>query len=146
MNYVALALTGVIALNATGARAGDAPSLYDRLGGTPGLTRIADQLIERVAADPRAARSFEGTNLKRIEKNLTQQLCELTGGPCHYDGDSMHRVHAGQHINEREFYVLVETLEDILRKERVAIADRNHLLALLAPMKRDIVQVPADGQ
>ena len=127
------------------APAGAAPSttLYDRLGGTDGVAAIATALIERVAADPRLGRSFEGTNRRRIAEHLARQLCELTGGPCHYDGDPMRAVHAGHAISEAEFYGMVEALEDILCSRGVALGDRNRLLRLLAPLKRDVVNIPA---
>lgn len=145
MKYVSVALVCLsLALSGTAARGATPTGLYERLGGTPGIEAIATTLIERVAADPRLGRSFEGTNRKRIEAHLAQQLCQVAGGPCQYEGDPMRTVHAGQKITEAEFYGLVETLEDVLRARGVALPDRNRLLQLLAPMKRDVVQVPPD--
>ncbi|MBS0396758.1 MAG: group 1 truncated hemoglobin, partial [Proteobacteria bacterium] len=97
----------------------------------------------RVAADPQLGRSFEGTNRRTIARHLAEQICELADGPCHYSGDPMRAVHAGHAISEREFYGMVETLEEVLRERGVALADRNRLLRRLAPLKRDVVNVPA---
>lgn len=145
MKYVSLALACLsLALPGLAAHGAESKSLYEQLGGTTGIEAIATTLIERVAADPRLGRSFEGTNRKRIEAHLAQQICEVAGGPCHYEGDPMRTVHAGQKITEAEFYGLVETLEDVLKGRGVALADRNRLLRLLAPMKRDVVQVPPE--
>lgn len=144
VNRVALILLcGLLA--ATTSVAATRPVLYDRLGGHDGLAAIATQLIERVAADPALGHSFEGTNRRKIAEHLAEQLCELSGGPCHYSGDPMRVVHAGHAISEREFFGMVEALEDILKARGVALADRNRLLRLLAPMKRDVVNVPAEG-
>jgi hemoglobin len=52
-------------------------------------------------------------------------------------------VHAGHQISEAEFYGMVEILRDSLRRHDVGLRERNELLALLAPMKRDVVDVPA---
>jgi hypothetical protein len=38
---------------------------------------------------------------------------------------------------------MVEILRDSLRRHDVGLRERNELLALLAPMKRDVVDVPA---
>ena len=145
MKYVSVALACLtLALPGMSAHGAAPENLYERLGGTPGIEAIATTLIERVAADPRLGRSFEGTNRKRIEAHLAQQICQVAGGPCQYEGDPMRTVHAGQKITEAEFYGLVETLEDVLTARGVALADRNRLLRLLAPMKRDVVQVPPE--
>lgn len=118
-------------------------SLFARLGGETGVAAIASELIDAVAGDPLLGRSFKDSNLRRIKQHLAEQLCEIAGGPCHYGGDPMREVHAGHEITEREFYGMVERLRAILQAHHVALADRNRLLERLAPMKRDIVRVPA---
>ncbi|HWW19959.1 MAG TPA: group 1 truncated hemoglobin [Steroidobacteraceae bacterium] len=120
-------------------------SLYDLLGGQDGVAHIANTLIDRVATDPSLKRSFEGSNLRRIKTLLAEQICDLSGGPCHYSGDPMKEAHAGHHISEAEFYGMVAALRDVLKADHVGQGASNELLALLAPMKRDIVE-PASGQ
>src|SRR6202167_1425067 len=127
------------AVAAAGA-AGAAPTLYDRLGGEAGVAAISGSLIDRVSSDPVLGRSFKDANLKRIKKLLAEQICDLSGGPCHYSGDSMKEVHAGHHISEAEFYGMVDTLRRILKQHQVSLSATNELLRLLAPMKRDIVE------
>jgi hemoglobin len=125
------------------AAAADGGTLYLRLGAESGVATIANTLIDRVVTDPRTSRSFKDSNLALVKKHLAQQLCDLTGGGCTYEGDTMREVHAGHAISEAEFYAMVEALEAILRERGVATADRNALLAKLAPMKRDVVNVQA---
>jgi hemoglobin len=117
-----------------------APTLYDRLGGAAGVAAISNTLIDRVVADPVLGRSFKGSKLDRIKRLLAEQICDLSGGPCHYSGDPMKEVHAGHHISEAEFYGMVADLRDILREQHVSLGARNELLRLLAPMKRDVVE------
>ncbi len=128
------------ALCSAPAAARDAQTLYARLGGEPGVSAISSALIDRVASDPSLGRSFKDSNLPRIKKLLAEQLCDLSGGPCHYSGDSMKEVHAGHHISEADFYGMVSTLRDILRERHVDLGTTNELLRLLAPMKRDVVE------
>jgi hemoglobin len=52
----------------------------------------------------------------------------------------MKEVHAGQHISQAQFYVMVDTLRDVLKERHVDLRSRNELLRLLAPMKRDVVE------
>jgi hemoglobin len=119
-----------------------APTLYSRLGGEAGVEAIAGALIDRVAADPLHGASFRDTNLKRIKRLLAEQLCELSGGGCHYSGSPMRESHAGLHITQGDFYDMVETLRTILRERHVSTGATNELLRLLAPMKRDVVEPP----
>ena len=114
--------------------------LYDRLGGQTGVAAIANDLIDRVAADPQLGRSFKDAKLDRIKKLLAEQICDLAGGPCQYSGDSMKEVHAGHHISEAEFYGMVADLRVVLKQRHVRQGAANELLRLLAPMKRDVVE------
>jgi hemoglobin len=135
--YRVLALSFLLlAALAAGAKA----SLYDRLGGQIGVAAIADSLIDRVSADPMLGRSFRDSKLERIKMLLAEQICDLSGGPCHYSGDSMKEVHAGHHISEAEFYGMVAGLREVLKERHVSHGAANELLRLLAPMKRDVVE------
>jgi hemoglobin len=133
----------LLAAVGSGAATGQS-SLYERLGGAPGVTAIADTLIDRVTADPLLKRSFQDSDLGRIKRLLAEQLCDLSGGPCHYSGDSMQEVHAGHHISEAEFYGMVADLRVVLKERNVSQRATNQLLRLLAPMKRDVVE-PAES-
>lgn len=138
----ALAIAFAMALcgSPTRIEAQAADSLYARIGGQPVIDAVVTDTIDQVAADPHLNQSFEGTNLKRIERLLAEQICDLAGGPCHYSGDTMHQVHAGHHISEAEFYGLVQIMRNAMLAHHVALRERNELLALLAPMKRDVVE------
>jgi hemoglobin len=114
--------------------------LYARLGGKPGVAAIADTLIDRVVADPLMGPSFKDSKLDRIKRLLAEQICDLSGGPCRYSGDSMKEVHAGHHISQAQFYRMVETLRDVLEERGIDQRSRNQLLRLLAPTKRDVVE------
>jgi hemoglobin len=113
-------------------------SLYARIGGER-LVGVVDEYVNRLSTDARTRRAFEGSDLKRVKRMLAEQLCDLAGGPCEYSGDSMREVHAGHGIDDREFLSGVELLRDVLKERSVPLRERNELLALLAPMKRDVV-------
>lgn len=129
----------VVAMMLTAPARADAP-LYSRLGGEPVVTRIVNQTIETVAQDPRVNQSFDKVNLKRVKTKLVEQICSLTGGGCEYTGDEMKLVHKGLKITEREFFALVEALQQALNDNGVGEREKNELLAILAPMKRLVVE------
>ena len=121
------------------AAADKAGSLYQRLGGEPVVTKVVDAAVARIARDPRVNQSFHNVNLKKVKQGIVEQICMLTGGGCRYTGDDMKKVHAGLDITEREFNALVEALRDELDRNGVREREKNELLRILAPMKRDIV-------
>jgi hemoglobin len=126
------------------ARAADAPSarasLYMRLGGATAVQAFVGETIDRTVADPKLRRAFQGSNLRRIKRLFAEQVCAVAQGGCLYGGDSMRAVHANHHITEAEFYGVVAILRSAMRHHGVGLRERNELLALLAPMKRDIVE------
>ena len=133
----------MLLLTSVGLRADEPGTLSVHLGGAAGIEAIAGQLIDAAVADPKLGRSFKDSNLKRVKQHLAEQICKLSGGGCTYTGDDMREVHAGHDISEAEFYGLVDLLSQIMQARGIAVTDRNRLLALLAPLKRDIVRVPA---
>ena len=135
-----LLLSGMAAGTTAGATSAAQTSLYARLGGETGVAAIADTLIDRVSADPKLGKSFKDSKLDRIKRLLAEQICDLSGGPCHYSGDSMKDVHAGHHISEADFFGMVAALREVLKERHVSQRAANELLRLLAPMKRDVVE------
>ncbi len=141
MTKISLQLFAVLVLWCSGSLcvcAGE--TLYARLGGDAGVAIICNTLIDRVATDPILGRSFRDSKLGRIKHLLGEQICELSGGPCRYSGDSMKEVHAGHQISEAEFFQMVEILRQVLKEQHTDLGTINQLLKLLAPMKRDIVE------
>lgn len=115
-------------------------SLYVRLGGQEMVTVIVGEMIDRSASDPRTKRSFEGVDIPRVKHLIVEQICSIAGGGCTYTGENMKDVHAGLGLTESEMNGLVEDLRDAMRRHNIGLRERNELLALLAPMKRDIVE------
>lgn len=115
------------------------PSLYQRLGGEPVVTRVVQQTVVQTAGDPAVNQSFDGINLEKLSAKIAVHICALAGGGCPYTGDDMKVAHDGMNIGQREFYALVESLRIALDANGVGEREKNELLRLLAPMKRDVV-------
>jgi hemoglobin len=118
------------------------PSLYQRLGGREGIRGVVDDFVANVVADDRIKRRFAGLNPPAVEKlktNLSDQICEASGGPCAYLGRDMKTTHAGMGISEAEWNATVEALTKALAKRNVPAREQQELLGALGPMKKDIV-------
>ena len=70
---------------------------------------------------------------------LKDEICAGTGGPCKYTGKDMKTAHAGMGVKASDFDALVEDLKKSLDKFKVPAKEQGDLLAVLGPMKADIV-------
>lgn len=114
-------------------------SLYRALGEMVGITALTDDLVERLFVDPRIGKFFADTKPANLKEQLRDQICALSGGPCKYLGDAMEPVHADLKIRKSDFNAMVEVLQTAMDARAIAFSDQNRLLALLAPMHRDII-------
>jgi hemoglobin len=117
-------------------------TLYRELGGHEGLGKLVAEFRRRLLADERLAAFFRDVDETRFQQRLVTQFCEVSGGPCRQDTHNMRRVHSGVDINRASFNATVEVLQQAMDAQDVAFSVQNRLLAQLAPMHRDIVNVP----
>jgi hemoglobin len=116
------------------------PSLYDRLGGTPAITAVVGDFLDAVGKDARVKNQPPPARVPLLKQSLIDQVCQATGGPCVYKGRDMKAAHAGMGITQAEFDAVVDDLVKTLDKYEVPAREKNELLALLAPMRDDIVE------
>jgi hemoglobin len=114
-------------------------SLYERLGGIDAIKAVVDDFVGNVAADKRINAFFAHADIDHLKHSLVAQICQGTGGPCFYTGRSMKDAHAGMGIRNRDFNALVGDLGKTLKKFKVPKHEQGELVAILAPMKKDIV-------
>lgn len=134
----------ILVVSVAGSAATTGKSLYDRLGGKTAIVAVVDQFVANVAGDKRINTFFKATaadktRLAKFKTNLVNLICQGSGGPCKYTGKSMKTAHKGMGITDANFNALVEDLVAALNKFKVGTKEKNDLLALLGPMKPDIV-------
>ena len=116
-------------------------SLYDRLGGLDAINALTESWVARVGGDDRANGKFARTDIARLKKEVADQLCEATGGPCTYTGRSMRETHAGMGTTAGEFDVVMLHLGATLDELHVPKSEQDELVGLIMPMRDDIVEV-----
>jgi hemoglobin len=118
------------------------PTLYQRLGGREAIKGVVDDFVANIVADPRVNSRFKGLQpaaVAKLQTNLADQICDATGGPCAYLGREMKVAHGGMGITDAEWSATVEDLVKSLNKFKVGAKEQQELLAILGPMKKDIV-------
>ena len=138
---LAIALSGCSSMShqETAPMAAKQASLYDRLGGKGAITAVVDDFVGNVAGDERVNGRFGNTDIPKLKRNLVDQVCAATGGPCTYTGKDMKAAHTGMRIQDAEFGALVEDLIKSLNKFKVGKKEQDELLGALGGMKKDIV-------
>ena len=118
------------------------PTLYKRLGGREGIAIVVADFVTNMAGDSRVNTRFKdmkGPEIEKLKSNLSDQICDATGGPCSYLGRDMKTTHQGMKITEAEWNATVENLVKAMDKNKVGAQEKSELLGALGPMKADIV-------
>ncbi|WP_457808288.1 group I truncated hemoglobin [Kushneria sp. EE4] len=116
------------------------PSLYQRLGGQTGVHDIVTSFLVNVADDPRIVGYFAHTNIDYLAASLEQYICELSDGPCIYEGPSMARAHQHMELTDASFNALVDNLQTALLSRNIDAGARNALLGRLAPKYSEVMR------
>lgn len=136
MNKLILSL--MLALSLSGCAVTNT-SLYDQLGQTDGIKRIVEDFINELLVDTRVDHHFEDADLDNFHDRLVEQICELADGPCQYTGKAMKALHENMAIDEAQFNAVAEAMMTALDNSNISVGAQNQLLALLVPMRTDIV-------
>jgi hemoglobin len=121
-------------------------SLYDRLGGKDAISKVVEDFMKNLLANDVTKKRFAKLPKERIDKfktNMIDQICEATGGDCKYTGKEMKEAHKGMKITNAEWDATLSALKAALDEHEVGENEQSDLIALLAPMKEDIVDPKA---
>jgi hemoglobin len=124
-------------------------SLYERLGNKEGITKVVDAFLKNLTGNDVVKKRFAKLSKEKLEKfrnNMIDQICKESGGDCEYTGKSMKDAHKGMKITEAEWNATVSALKAALDENKVGDNEQNDLIAAIAPMKDDIVEVKPKGK
>jgi hemoglobin len=117
-------------------------SLYERLGGREGITRITADLLKNHLANPLLKTRFENSkDLARVERMGIEFFCAGSGGPETYSGKDMLSTHRGMNISEQEFIAATDDAMAALEKNGIDAPTRNDVLAVFWSLKGAIIRV-----
>ena len=116
-------------------------SLYERLGGTEGISMIASDLIDIHVANPRIAPRYASSDLDKVKHAAATFFISGTGGPDIYEGKDMLSAHQGMNIDNDEFVAVLDDAMAALERNGVGQREKEEVLAILFSMKGDIVRV-----
>jgi hemoglobin len=114
-------------------------SVFRDFGGLEGLCALMEEFERELIRNPTTRPFFANRDNTRTKQQLVQQFCDIMQGGCVYQGATMRDSHRDMGVNQAHFYALVEALQIAMSRQGIPFRSQNKLLAVLAPMHRDII-------
>ena len=118
-------------------------TIYDEIGGAPAVEAVVEAFYQRLLADPDLMSYFEGRDMARLKAHQRALVTVALGGTAEeYNGRMMHPAHAGLAITHQAFDKVLDHLAGALSDAGVPSATTAKFLAILQPLRTDVVQTP----
>ena len=123
----------------------DNRSLFDRLGGSSGITALVEDIVAIHMENPVIRARFrpylETDKLAMTKKHLCAFLEAGSDGPAQYTGRSMGDAHRGMNVSEVEYVAALDDILAALRKHAIDEQTQKDVLAIAYSLKGDILHV-----
>jgi hemoglobin len=117
-------------------------TLYERLGGFDGITRLVDDVVDAHFANPLVKTRFENTkDVEHAKRMSVEFFCAGSGGPQTYTGRDLVTTHKGMNISEQEFIAVVDDIFLAMDKNNLDDDVKKDVLAILYSLKSQIIRV-----
>jgi hemoglobin len=116
-------------------------SLFERLGGIEGITRIASDVVDNHLANAAIAARFHVTEVAKFKTIVADFFITGTGGPSRYTGKDMLAAHKGMNISPAEFMTVLDDAMKALEKNGIGQREQEEVLYTLYSMRGEVVSV-----
>lgn len=143
-SIVFILLTFVCMTKAEKPNSEDQTSLFERLGGTKGITTIVDDVIEAHMQNPAIQARFlpykeQPERMAAIRQHTIEFFSAGSGGPVTYTGRDMPATHKGMNISPAEYMYVVDDILLVLDKHKIDEESKKDVLAILWSLKGMII-------
>ena len=115
-------------------------SLFVRLGGLEGLTRIVEGHYDRVLADDHLGEYFMGVDMDRLKAAQLAFLRRTLGDPeAVYTGASMQAAHKGQLVSELAFDAFIDSFAEVAADQGADDETQAEARAALKSMRTAVI-------
>lgn len=122
-------------------------TLFERLGGTAGITTIVDDIIEAHMNNKAINSRFkylldQPERLAKIREHTIEFISAGSGGQVEYTGRDMQTVHKNMDISAEEFLYVIDDIMGVLEKHKIDDESKKDVLAILWSLKGTIMTKP----
>ncbi|MBU3928728.1 MAG: group 1 truncated hemoglobin [Bacteroidetes bacterium] len=119
-------------------------TLFERLGGTPGITAIVDDVIEAHMNNPAINARFkpyqdQPERFAKIRQHTIEFFSAGSGGPVEYKGREMPTTHQGMNISAAEYMHVIDDIMGVLEKHNIDEESKKDVLIILWSLKQTIM-------
>jgi hemoglobin len=119
--------------------------LFDRLGGTSGISSLVDAVVEAHMNNPEISSRFlplkeQPEKLAVIKQHTIDFFSAGSGGPATYSGRDMVTTHKGMNITPGEYMHVIDDILNVLDKHKAAEETKKDVLAILWSLKGMIIE------
>jgi hemoglobin len=116
-------------------------SLFERLGGTEGITKLANDVVDNHLSNTAIATRFADSDVPKLKNAAATFFIAGTGGPNVYKGKDMLAAHKGMNISALEFMAVLDDALAALMKNNIGQREQEEVLFVLYSMRSQIVLV-----
>jgi hemoglobin len=118
--------------------------LFERLGGTKGISSIVDDVVDAHMQNPSISARFipykeQPEILAVLKKHTIDFFSAGSGGPVTYTGRDMPTTHKGMNISPAEYMYVMDDIMGVLDKHKIGEESKKDVLAILWSLKEMIV-------
>jgi len=113
--------------------------LFHRLGGLEGVSRLIEQLYQKVEADKRICMFFEGAKLQTLKSAQTEFLIMALGGPPAFNGRSLEETHSVLQMTDYHLDCFLDHMAQASRDIGVDQDTVDEVTAVLEPLRHRIL-------
>ena len=117
----------------------EAPSLYDRLGGTDGINEIAGAVVQAHSINPAIKDFFADSDMEKLTRDVADFFNMGSGGPAEYQGRDMPSAHKDMNLNEAHLVAAIDDVLGVLDARGVDPVTRNEVLGILYSFKGEVL-------
>jgi hemoglobin len=139
--FALLTLSSMISAQSSPA---ETTTLYERLGGTPGITSIVDDVIEAHMNNAAISARFKPyldhpERLEKIRQHTIDFFTAGSGGSIEYHGRDMQTAHQGMNISAAEYMHVIDDIMKVLEKHHIDDESKKDVLAIVWSLKKTII-------
>jgi hemoglobin len=116
-------------------------SLYERLGGTEGIKKIANDVVELHLQNPAIATRYEAADPDALKNGAATFFITGTGGPSVYEGKDMVSTHKHMNISHKEFMAVCDDALQALQMNNIGQREQEEVLFIFYSMRNEIIGV-----
>jgi hemoglobin len=115
-------------------------SLYQRLGGEPGVRELVDDVVDRFAENPFLEYYFHNIDRGRVKILAYEYFSMKAGGPEQYSGQDIHSAFYSLNIRPEEYQYALDDTIYILDLKEVDQQDKHEVIAILEDLRTEIIR------